>query len=57
VVLLGNDLSKFVETIQIARPARGIIHFNFVGTLGVDVVGVGLAAAGLSIHLLQRSFT
>ena len=47
VVLLGNDLSKFVETIRIARRAHGIIRFNFAGTLAVDAVGVGLAAAGL----------
>jgi heavy metal translocating P-type ATPase len=47
VVLLGNDLSKFVETVQIARRAQRIIRFNFAGTLAVDAVGVGLAAFGL----------
>jgi P-type Cu+ transporter len=52
VVLLGNDLSKFVETVQIARRAQGIIRFNFVGTLAVDAVGVGLAAMGLLNPLL-----
>jgi heavy metal translocating P-type ATPase len=52
VVLLGNDLSKFVETVQIARRAQGIIRFNFVGTIAVDVVGVGLAAMGLLNPLL-----
>jgi heavy metal translocating P-type ATPase len=52
VVLLGNDLSKFVETVQIARRAQGIIRFNFVGTLAVDAVGVGLAALGLLNPLL-----
>jgi Cd2+/Zn2+-exporting ATPase/Cu+-exporting ATPase len=52
VVLLGNDLSKFVETIRIARRAHGIIRFNFVGTLAVDAVGVGLAASGLLNPLL-----
>jgi len=46
VVLLGNDLSRFVETIQIARRAQRIIRFNFAGTLAVDAVGVGLAAFG-----------
>jgi P-type Cu+ transporter len=46
IVLLGNDLSKFVRTVQIARRARGIIRFNFAGTLIVDAVGVGLAACG-----------
>jgi heavy metal translocating P-type ATPase len=52
VVLLGNDLSKFVETVQIARRAHGIIRFNFAGTLAVDGVGVGLAAFGLLNPLL-----
>jgi Cd2+/Zn2+-exporting ATPase/Cu+-exporting ATPase len=47
VVLLGNDLSKFVETVRIARRAHRIIRFNFVGTLAVDAIGVGLAAFGL----------
>jgi Cd2+/Zn2+-exporting ATPase/Cu+-exporting ATPase len=47
IVLLGNDLSKFVETVWIARRARNIIRFNFAGTLAVDIVGVGLAAAGM----------
>jgi P-type E1-E2 ATPase len=46
VVLLGNDLLKFVETIRIARRCRLIIWQNFVGTLLVDGVGVGLAAFG-----------
>ena len=52
VVLLGNDLSKFVETVRIARRARGIIRFNFVGTLAVDAAGVGLAAFGMLNPLL-----
>ncbi|MDQ6873315.1 MAG: cation-translocating P-type ATPase [Gemmatimonadota bacterium] len=47
VVLLGNNLSKFADTVRIARRARGIIRFNFAGTLAVDAVGVGLAAFGL----------
>jgi P-type E1-E2 ATPase len=52
VVLLGNDLLKFVETLQIARRCRGIIWFNFTGTLLVDSVGVGLAAFGMLNPLL-----
>src|SRR2546428_22348 len=47
VVLLGNDLARFVETLALARRTRRIIWQNFGGTLGVDVVGVGLAALGL----------
>ena len=52
VVLLGNDLSKLVETIRIARRAHGIIRFNFIGTLAVDAVGVALAAFGYLNPLL-----
>ena len=52
IVLLGNDLSKFVETVRIARRARRIIRFNFIGTLAVDTVGVGLAACGFLNPLL-----
>lgn len=44
VVLIGNDLSKLVETFAIARRCRSTILQNFVGTLVVDSVGVGLAA-------------
>jgi hypothetical protein len=33
MVLLGNDLAKFVETVQVARCCRRIIWFNFAGTL------------------------
>jgi Cd2+/Zn2+-exporting ATPase/Cu+-exporting ATPase len=52
IVLLGNDLMRFAETVRIARRARGIIRFNFAGTLVVDAVGVGLAAFGLLNPLL-----
>ena len=52
VVLLGNDLSKMVETVRIARRARAIIQFNFVGTLAVDGAGVALAAFGMLNPLL-----
>jgi heavy metal translocating P-type ATPase len=52
IVLLGNDLLKFVETVQIARRARRTIMQNFAGTLVVDGVGVGLAAFGLLNPLL-----
>src|ERR1700737_4983411 len=52
VVLLGSDLSKLVDALQIARRAKGIIRFNFIGTLTVDAVGVGLAAVGFLNPLL-----
>lgn len=46
VVLLGNDLLKFAETLKVARRTRAIIWANFVGTIGVDIVGIVLAAFG-----------
>lgn len=52
VVLLGNDLTKFAETLNIARRTRGIIWTNFVGTLAVDALGIALAAFGLLNPLL-----
>jgi Cd2+/Zn2+-exporting ATPase/Cu+-exporting ATPase len=52
IVLLGNDLTRFVETERIARRCRGIIRFNFAGTLAVDALGVGLAAFGCLNPLL-----
>ena len=57
VILIGSDLSKFVDTLLVARRCRGIIMQNFVGTLGVDSVGVGMAAFGLLNPLLERSFS
>jgi heavy metal translocating P-type ATPase len=52
VVLIGNDLDKFVETVRIARNCRRIIFQNFWGTMIVDTVGIGLAAAGILNPLL-----
>jgi len=52
VILIGSDLNKFVETLRVARRCRGIIMQNFVGTLVVDSIGVGLAAFGLLNPLL-----
>jgi Cd2+/Zn2+-exporting ATPase/Cu+-exporting ATPase len=52
VVLLGNDLLKFAETLRVARRTRGIIWANFVGTIGVDTVGIVLAGFGLLNPLL-----
>jgi Cd2+/Zn2+-exporting ATPase/Cu+-exporting ATPase len=47
VVLLGNDLVRFVEVVAIARQTRRIIWLNFAGTIAVDTVGVALASVGL----------
>jgi heavy metal translocating P-type ATPase len=52
VVLIGNDLSKLVETLTIARRCRHTIMQNFVGTLAVDSIGVVLAAFGFLNPLL-----
>jgi heavy metal translocating P-type ATPase len=52
VILIGSDLSKLVETLRLARRCRGIIMQNFVGTLVVDSIGVGMAACGLLNPLL-----
>jgi len=46
VLLLGDDLLKLVQTLRIARRASRIIRFNFWGTIGVDTIGVALAACG-----------
>ncbi len=47
VLLIGNDLMTLVHALAIARRCYRIIMANFVGTLVVDGVGVGLAACGL----------
>jgi len=52
VILIGSDLSKLVETLRVARRCRSIIMQNFVGTLVVDGVGVGMAALGFLNPLL-----
>ncbi|HVN43925.1 MAG TPA: cation-translocating P-type ATPase [Steroidobacteraceae bacterium] len=52
VVLLGNDLLKFSETLALARRTRRIIWANFAGTIGVDAIGIVLAASGLLNPLL-----
>src|SRR5262249_39010440 len=46
VVLLGNDLARFVDTIAVARRARAIIWFNFAGTILVDCAGIAMAYKG-----------
>jgi Cd2+/Zn2+-exporting ATPase/Cu+-exporting ATPase len=52
IMLLGNDLLRFVETLRIARRCHRIIMANFAGTLLVDGLGVGLAAFGFLNPLL-----
>lgn len=47
VVLISSDLLDLVHTVRVAKRARRIVMFNFVGTIAVDLVGMGLAAFGL----------
>ena len=47
VVLVGSDPADLVETVRVARRARGIIMVNFLGTVVVDVVGMIAAGLGL----------
>jgi heavy metal translocating P-type ATPase len=52
VVLLGNDLVRFVDALKIAQRTRRIIWQNFVGTVTVDAVGIVLAGLGFLNPLL-----
>ena len=47
VVLVGSDPTDLVETVRVARRARGIIMVNFVGTVAVDIAGMIAAGLGL----------
>ncbi|GAC1549280.1 MAG: hypothetical protein NVS3B16_22930 [Vulcanimicrobiaceae bacterium] len=47
IVLLGNDLSRLVLTLEIARRTKAIVMQNFAGTIAVDAVGIAMAAFGL----------
>ncbi|MBK8082431.1 MAG: cation-translocating P-type ATPase [Devosia sp.] len=47
IVLLGNDLGRFAETVHLARRTRRIIWFNFAGTVLVDILGIAAAMTGL----------
>ena len=52
IVLLGNDLARFVDTVRIARWTRRIIWQNFAGTITVDTIGIVLAGLGFLNPLL-----
>jgi heavy metal translocating P-type ATPase len=52
VLLIGNDLRRFVDTVKIARWCRSVIFQNFYGTLVVDASGIVLAAFGVINPLL-----
>lgn len=46
IVLISSDLNDLASTVHTAKRARRIVMFNFVGTIIVDLIGVGLAAFG-----------
>ncbi|HEX4227767.1 MAG TPA: cation-translocating P-type ATPase [Bryobacteraceae bacterium] len=52
VLLIGNDLRRFVQTVKTARWCRSVIFQNFYGTLIVDALGIFLAAIGMINPLL-----
>jgi P-type Cu+ transporter len=52
IVLLGNNLVRFADTVTIARHTRRIIWQNFAGTIAVDTVGIILAGLGFLNPLL-----
>jgi Cd2+/Zn2+-exporting ATPase/Cu+-exporting ATPase len=52
VVLIGNDLLRFADTVRIARQCRRVIMFNFIGTVAVDTIGMLLASLGMLNPLL-----
>ncbi|AJQ90184.1 heavy metal translocating P-type ATPase [Propionibacterium freudenreichii] len=56
VVLISSDLNDLAATLHIARRARRIVMFNFVGTIVVDVIGMVLAAFGLLGPVLAAVF-
>jgi P-type E1-E2 ATPase len=62
IVLISSDLDDLASVVRTARRARGIIMFNFIGTLVVDAIGMALAGFGLIgptvaalIHVVSES--
>lgn len=51
-LLVKNNLLSLVDSIRIARRCYGIICFNFIGTIVVDIVGMTLASNGLLSPIL-----
>ena len=47
IILIGNDLAKFSEVVEIAKRCRRIILANFLGTVGIDLIGIAFAMIGL----------
>jgi heavy metal translocating P-type ATPase len=47
VTLMTSDLSRLVEVLAISKRCYHVIMFNFLGTVVVDTLGIGLAFFGL----------
>jgi len=47
VVLISSDPADLTRTVRTARRARRIVMANFIGTIAVDLIGMGLAAFGV----------
>jgi len=53
--VIASDLCDLVDAIARARHARAVIEQNVVGTLLVDTVGIGFAAAGVLTPMLATA--
>lgn len=51
-VLISSDLRDLARVVEVAKRARRIIMFNFLGTILVDVVGMILAGCGFLTPML-----
>lgn len=52
IVLIGEELGKFLSILKLSKRCTGIIWFNFAGTILVDIAGIILAAFGMLTPLL-----
>jgi Cu+-exporting ATPase len=55
IVLIGNDLRTFVDTLRLARRTHAIILQNVVGTVIVAGVGIALAAIGVVTPIMAAA--
>ncbi len=47
IVLLGNDLGKFIELLRLSKRTKRIIWENVYGTFIIDTIGIILASLGI----------
>ncbi|HEY0238726.1 MAG TPA: cation-translocating P-type ATPase [Friedmanniella sp.] len=47
IVLISSDLVDLTSAVRVARRTRRIVRTNFAGTIGIDLIGMVLAAFGL----------